>query len=77
MKEEGLYLWEEPFSQTEAMEKADDISAEVDDSKEFYGVLDLSLTLGKTCLQNCPGFWQGWWVWQWLVDGNGFGKAKL
>ena len=34
MKEEGSYWWEEPFSQTEAMEKADDISAEVDDSKE-------------------------------------------
>ena len=28
------YWWEEPFSQTEAMEKADDISTEVDDFKE-------------------------------------------
>jgi hypothetical protein len=34
MKEEGLYWWEEPFSQTEAMEKADEISAEVGDSEE-------------------------------------------
>jgi hypothetical protein len=25
-------VWEKPFSQTEAMEKAEDISAEVDDS---------------------------------------------
>ena len=29
-----MYWWEEHFSQSEAMEKADDISAEVDDSKE-------------------------------------------
>ena len=29
-----MYWWEEPFSQNEALEKADDISAEVDDSKE-------------------------------------------
>ena len=36
MKEEGLYCWEEPFSQTKAMEKAEDISAEVDDSKEAF-----------------------------------------
>ena len=34
MNEEGSYWWEEPFSQTEAIEKADDISAEVDDFKE-------------------------------------------
>ena len=34
MIEKGLYWWEEPFSQTEAMEKADDISDEVDESKE-------------------------------------------
>ena len=34
MKEEGSYWWEEHFSQTEAMEKADDISTEVDDFKE-------------------------------------------
>ena len=36
MKEEWLYWWEEPFSQTEAMERADDISAEVDDSKKAF-----------------------------------------
>ena len=34
MKEEGSYWWEEPFSPTEAKEKGDDISAEVDDLKE-------------------------------------------
>ena len=34
MKEKGSYWWEEPLSQTEAKEKADDISAEVDDFKE-------------------------------------------
>ena len=45
-------------------------------SHRFYGVLDLSITLGKTCLQNCTDCWPGWWVLQWLVDGNGFGKAK-
>ena len=39
MKEEGLYWWEEPFSQTEAMEKAEDISAEVDDSKEAWRIM--------------------------------------
>ena len=31
---DGSYWWEEPFSQTGAMEKADDISAEVDDFKD-------------------------------------------
>ena len=38
MKEEGSFWWEEPSSQTEAKEKAkekaDDISAEVDNFKE-------------------------------------------
>ena len=34
VNEKGSYRWEEPFSQTEAMEKVEDISAEVDDFKE-------------------------------------------
>jgi len=34
VKEQGSYWWEEPSSQTESMEKADDISAEVDNFKE-------------------------------------------
>jgi hypothetical protein len=34
VKEEVSYWWEEPFSQTEAMEKADDISTELEDFKE-------------------------------------------
>ena len=34
MKEEESYWWEEPFSRTEAMEEADDISTKVDDFKE-------------------------------------------
>ena len=34
MKEEGSCWWEEPSSQTEVKEKADDISAEVDNFKE-------------------------------------------
>jgi hypothetical protein len=34
VKEEGSYWWEEPFFQTEAKEKADAISSEVDDFKE-------------------------------------------
>ena len=34
MKEQGSYWWEEPSSQTESMEEADAISAEVDNSEE-------------------------------------------
>jgi hypothetical protein len=34
VKEEGSYWWEEPFFQTKAKEKADAISAEVDDFNE-------------------------------------------
>ena len=36
VKEEGSYWWEEPSSQTESMEKADCISAEVDNFKEAF-----------------------------------------
>jgi hypothetical protein len=34
VKEEGSNWWEEPSSQTEAKEKVDDISAELDNFKE-------------------------------------------
>jgi hypothetical protein len=39
VKEEGSYWWEEPSFQTESMEKADDISAEVDNFKEALRIM--------------------------------------